>query len=178
MSKARQIFSIFHELAHLLRKSGGVDFLQETFSDRANPNYYLVEQKCNEFAGEFLFPTALFQTNIPPFNESNINKMADAFKVSREVILRKYLDTKIIDYKKYKAFTDKWLCEYFKSRQKKEGDEGGGNSHNTRKSYLGKYYIDLAFSHFYQGKIDSETLCGYLGINETALPAFEGYALR
>ena len=177
MSKARQIFSIFHELAHLLRKSGGIDILKETFNDRATSDYQLIEQKCNEFAGEFLLPKDVFLAERLTFSERAITELADHFKVSREVVLRKYLDANLIDDKTYKSFTDKWLGDYFKSRQRKKDDDGG-NPYYTKKSYLGMYYINLAFSQYYQGKINAEMLADYLGEKVGNLSTFEGYVLR
>jgi len=178
MAKARQIFSIFHEVAHLLYKSGGVDALQESFYDRFRDDYYAIEQTCNEFAGEFLLPSAVFQINTPAFNEANLTEMADSFKVSREVVLRKYLKSKLINYETYKFYSGKWSKEFLESRRNKKEDDSGGSHYNTKKSYLGKHYINLAFSHYYQGKIDIETLAGYLDVKVSNLPDFERHAMR
>jgi Zn-dependent peptidase ImmA (M78 family) len=177
MSKSRQIFSIFHEIAHLLFKAGGVDVLQESFSDRLHSNYYSIEQKCNEFAGEFLLPTSIFKANYPSFNEENITELSDIYKVSREVILRKYLNLQLISSNTYKQYSEKWLKEYYDFRKKKS-DNSGGDHYNNKISYLGKYYINLVFSHYYQGKIDAISLADYLNIKVGNVPTFEGYVLR
>ena len=178
MPKTRQIFSIFHELAHLLFKAGGVDNLQESFYDRLQSDYYAIEQKCNEFSGEFLLPASVFLKNHPAFSEDNLSKMADAFKVSREVILRKYYNSNLISSETYRSYTNKWLNEYFTSRKEKKGKSEGGDPYLTKKLYLGEYYINLVFSHYYQGKIDIEILANYLGVKVGNMPTFEGYVLR
>ncbi|MCL2137926.1 MAG: ImmA/IrrE family metallo-endopeptidase [Treponema sp.] len=178
MSKTRQIFSIFHEVGHLLYKAGGVDALQESFFKHLSSDYYAIEQKCNEFAGEFLLPMSVFQVNTPVFSEANLIEMADTFKVSREVVLRKYLNSNLITAKTYKSYTEKWLKEFLDSRRKKKENKSGGDHYNTKMSYLGMYYINLVFSHYYKGNIDVERLADYLGIKVGNIPAFEGYVLR
>ena len=177
MPKARQIFTIFHEIGHLLFKAGGVDVLEESFYNRLQSDYYAIEQMCNKFASEFLLPVAEFKNNYPAFNEENLTKMADIYKVSREVILRKYLDFNLISSEIYKEHAKKWLKEYLDSRKAKKDSASGGDHYNTKKAYLGEYYINLAFSHYYQGKIDIETLSGYLNVKIGNIPTFEGYVL-
>jgi Zn-dependent peptidase ImmA (M78 family) len=177
MSKARQIFTIFHELGHLLFKAGGVDHLQESYYSRLQSDYYAIEQKCNEFAGEFLLPAAVFKARREAFSEEAVSYMAAEYKVSREVVLRKYLNEKLITPETYRFLTQKWVKEYLDSRAPKKGEDSSGNPYNTKKAYLGAYYINLAFSHYYQGRIDIETLADYLGLKVGNVPAFEGYAL-
>jgi len=56
-AKIRQIFTLFHELAHLLFKTGGVDLRHDDFIGGMRGNYKRIEVFCNNFAGEFLVPT-------------------------------------------------------------------------------------------------------------------------
>ena len=76
-SKSRQIFTIFHELAHILLGKGSVDFLrrENIFNARDNdkdfylPEEYKLEIICNNFAGKFLVPERDFNdkvSNYPP----------------------------------------------------------------------------------------------------------------
>jgi len=178
MPKTRQIFTIFHEIGHLLFKSGGVDILQESFIDRLQSDYYAIEQKCNEFAGEFLFPAALFQEVQTSFSEQNLDELANRFKVSREVVLRKYFDFNLITSDIYKFYTEKWLKAYLSSRDKVKTSDPGGDPYYTKIAYLGSHYINLAFSQYYQGKIDIETLSDYLNIKVGNIPTLERYVLR
>jgi Zn-dependent peptidase ImmA (M78 family) len=178
MSKARQIFTIFHELGHLLFKAGGVDPLQESFYARFHADYFAIEQKCNEFAGEFLLPAVVFKSRYEAFSEEAVSYMAGEFKVSREVVLRKYLNEKLITPQTYKTLTKKWVKEYLDSRAPKKDADTSGNPYNTKKAYLGAYYINLVFSHYYQGRIDIETLADYLNVKVGNVATFEGYALR
>lgn len=63
MPKSRQIFTIFHELAHLLYRTGGIDVRSETFFRQLKGDYSRIEVKCNRFAGEFLLPESRPRTN-------------------------------------------------------------------------------------------------------------------
>lgn len=52
--KSRQIFSIFHELAHLLLGTGGVDTRKDDYIDYLEGDDRKIEVLCNRFAGAFL----------------------------------------------------------------------------------------------------------------------------
>jgi hypothetical protein len=66
-----------------------------------------------ETSGVYKRPAAVFKEVYTHFNEKNISELADTFKVSREVVLRKYLDFNLITPDIYKSYTEKWLKEYF-----------------------------------------------------------------
>lgn len=177
MPKSRQIFTIFHELAHLLYRSGGidVDVRAETFFRQLTGDYSRLEVKCNQFAGEFLLPESILKEEHPVVDEKFISGLAVRYKVSREVVLRRYLDLHIINKKAYEEFTSRWKDEYEKS---KDAHSTGGNYYLTQMAYLGKTYIDLAFRRYFQEKISIEGLADYLGIKVKNIPTFEGYCLR
>lgn len=58
-AKTRQIFTLFHELAHLLFETSGIDSIDEmpTRSESAER----IEVVCNAFAAEFLLPERVFR---------------------------------------------------------------------------------------------------------------------
>lgn len=98
-SKNRQIFTLFHELAHLLFQTGGVDKPIEDYLRYLDGNNRLIEILCNRFAGEFLVPTEDFKSRLRdvPIDDKSIQGMADYYHVSREVILRKIYDEGLVD---------------------------------------------------------------------------------
>ena len=55
MSAVRQIFTLFHELGHLLLNKGGIDF-REHIENHLSDSYRRDEIFCNAFAGAFLVP--------------------------------------------------------------------------------------------------------------------------
>jgi len=56
MPKTRQIFTIFHELAHLLFGTGGVDYRVDEYHLFPPSKVNKIEIFCNQFAGAFLVP--------------------------------------------------------------------------------------------------------------------------
>ena len=86
-SFARQIFTLFHELAHILFKTGGVDTHIEDYIDHLQGDNKQIEIVCNRFAGEFLVPSSDFVNRAMSYdvNESYICELSDLYNVSREV---------------------------------------------------------------------------------------------
>lgn len=96
-----QKFTLFHELAHLILKSEGFSNLN---------NYFLpnTEKKCNKLAAEILIPSndldykMSFYHNIT--NEKLriiIPKLANHYKVSKEVVVRRLLDNGYLNHEYY-----------------------------------------------------------------------------
>ena len=175
MPKSRQIFTIFHELGHLLYRSGGIDFRSNDFNKQLKGEYSKIEIKCNRFAGEFLLPEFILNEEHLVLDEEFISDLANRYKVSREVVLRRYLDLHIIDKKAYEEFTSRWKVEFEKQKSAKSS---GGDYYLTKMAYLGKTYINLAFSKYFQEKISIGGLADYLDIKVKNVPTFEGYFLR
>lgn len=166
LSKNRQIFTLFHELAHLFLGIGGVDFVINRFIESLNNEDKKIEVVCNKFAGEFLVPSKDFINVIQQyqeFNESIFEKLAKYFCVSKEVILRKLLDLNRVDQETYDELSKKWNEEAKKAR-KKSKESGGGDYYATQISYLGKNYLDLVFKEYYRNYIDKYQLADFLNM--------------
>lgn len=170
-SKNRQIFTLFHELAHLLFHDSYLDILDHRIweMEAKDPNH--IEVKCNKFAGHFLVPDTYFLKNYSHSNTSDasILKIAEQFKVSREVILRKMFDSKLIDREQFLDKMKEW------SQQKKEDkkDKKSGNYHNNQMTYLGEAYLSLVFTNYYQGKLNIERATEYLGVSVKSFSSIE-----
>ena len=64
-AKVRQIFTLFHELAHILFHTSGFDPLDENyFRGQLKGSNKKIETMCNEFAGAFLVPEESLPKNI------------------------------------------------------------------------------------------------------------------
>ena len=59
-------------------------------------------------------------SNYHPPHDDELRSLARLYKVSREVILRKYLDRKIINQEFYESKTKQWAEEY-RERKKRTG---------------------------------------------------------
>lgn len=140
MSDSRQIFTLFHELGHLLLGSSGINYFDARRTDSYSGEYMRIEQFCNAFANEFLVPSSEFDINGIDVSEQDIVRESANYCVSREVILRKFLNAGFITHEKYQSFVDKWIEDYQKSRKNKD-TEAGGNPYYSIRSYLGLSYI-------------------------------------
>lgn len=172
MPISRQIFTLFHELGHLLYHLGGVDFRDNKLIDRTSRKYQLYEINCNKFANETLVPSEILITQDLQISEKKIKGLAHDFSVSREVILRNYFDLGLIDEQYYTKMVRKWAKEFEKIKKKSKG----GNYYHNQITYLGNTYIDLAFQKYYQNRITIENLSNYLNIKESNISSFEHYA--
>lgn len=175
--KIRQIFTLFHELAHLLFKTGGIDLRHDDFIRRMREPNKRIEVFCNKFAGEFLVPTEDIKPQIrnKAIDDNLLIKLAQKYSVSREVILRKCLDLNQITKAFYEAKVKEWKEE---SSTRVSTGSSGGNPYNTKRAYLGSYYIETAFGKYYHGAISKTQLADYLGMREAHVSTFEGYVLH
>ncbi len=169
MPDSRQVFTLFHELAHLLFRSGGVDFRSRGVV-RSFEGYYLnTEIACNRFANLFLVPQDTFDSFRFERTESYFERLADYFSVSREVILRNCFDRGFVNEQYYSEMSAKWI-----EQAKEHKEEGsGGNYYYSQRAYLGDKYIGLVYGKYYQNKITIDTVAEYLNVKVKNLPAFE-----
>ncbi|MHA1344291.1 MAG: ImmA/IrrE family metallo-endopeptidase [Promethearchaeota archaeon] len=173
MPTTRQIFTIFHELGHLLMNSGGIDFRNPDIPDSFKNIYSEYETLCNKFTNNFLVPSKYFESEKLIKSEKFWEDLSEKYCVSREVILRNYLDRGLVTENEYDKYTNKWIEE---AKGRKERGSGG-NYYYNQMTYLGEKYINLAFSKFYQEKITIENLSEILNIKVKNIPNLEHYAL-
>ena len=172
MAKTRQIFTLFHELGHLLFETSGIDKLNDDYIDILPEHDKDIEILCNRLAAEILVPSDDFETSIKGVrvNESSVTKLADIYKVSREVVLRKFLDRGTVNESTYKELTTKWIEE---AKKKKQERKGGGDYYNTQIAYLGDKYLEIAFNAYYKKTISEMQLADYLNVKTDNLPSLE-----
>lgn len=170
MPDSRQVFTLFHELGHLLLRSGGIDFRSSDAVRSFAGHYRDVEVMCNRFAGEFLVPQEAIEQFEPIITESNIQELADFFSVSREVILRRYRDRGFVDEVSYDRMTSKWTQQ---AKKRREEAEGSGNYYYNVKTYLGERYVDLVYGKYYQSKITADAAADYLNVKAKNLSTIE-----
>ena len=171
----RQIFSLFHELAHLLLRRNGITRGVKIGGEG-------IERFCNRFAAEFLVPSSDFETRLDfsDYDGTAIWELARHYKVSRPVILLKLIDQQIFEPDDYERMTKKWK-EAHESNLEKAAESknlGGGDYYNTRAVYLGYRFMELAFSRYHQGACSIEELAEHLNVKVKNLPGLEERLLR
>jgi len=175
-SKTRQCFTLFHEFAHLIFHTSGIDTLGNEYIDELPQQAQQIEVLCNRFAAEFLLP----ENELDEFlagkepSEQAAEDIARHFHVSREVVYRKFLARGLIDQETYTEAAERWTAQ----RQRGGGGGGGGNPYWTKISYLGRDYIRLALGQYHQNKIDQDQLADYLDWKPRNIDALEEYFSR
>lgn len=168
LSMNRQIFTLFHEIYHIISKTSGFDFLDDNeLVSYSNTSNYEIEINCNAFAGEFLVPNKDFEKELKSrdINDSLIESLSRKYSVSREVIARKLLDKRKISQVYYDSRRQQFNQDYFRfSLINKEEKKTKGNYYYTQLAYKGKHYTEIAFHNFYANKISVGQLSQYMNM--------------
>jgi Zn-dependent peptidase ImmA (M78 family)/transcriptional regulator with XRE-family HTH domain len=175
---ARQVFTLFHELAHILFGVSGITDVDETYVQFMSPPQRLMEMKCNEYAAEVLVPEDAFRgevfrgQNASP--ETLIVRLAKKYSVSREVILRKFLNYDLVTPAYYEQKVAQWNKDYLRDVDK----TSGGNYYLTRLAYLGEGFARIAFRNYHAGEVSKSELATHLNMNARNIDRMEDYLSR
>ncbi len=176
-SKSRQTFSLMHELAHLLFHVNGLSKFNQDYLSQLPTAEKQLEVFCNAIAAELLIPEPDFQKHIQHIprnaeqaNDALFSELADRYSVSREAILRRFLDRGRVS----SSFYNKKSTEWAKQKQK----TGGGNYYHSQGAYISNTFAKEVVSRHYQHKISLEQAADFLGIKPKNYTDFETSILR
>jgi len=171
-----RIFTLFHEVAHVLLGASTLHSRSPFESDDAT------EEWCNHLAAATLIPKedllSLYQVqNLgrnAPWSQQKVESLARRYGVSPAAMVRR-LDT--FDRIASGAFHE--LRKTFDQRRSNEAvsdtkdGAGGGNFYNTRLTQLGSLLPSLAFRGFYANAISAGDLSDIMGTKVQNLGTFE-----
>ena len=157
MSFARQNFTLFHELYHLISNTSGAEIIRDDFYVYLNDKQMHSEKSCDVFANAFLVPLSDFkeELNKMPIDEDRITDLAILYSVSKEAIMYKLLTMGKITHSDYDRLKDVFYGDALRNLQRKTEGHGGGNYYLTKLSYLGQRYTGDVFKEFFSGRIDN-----------------------
>lgn len=145
-SKAAQMFTLAHELAHVwLGQSAAFDLRElQPASDE-------VERACDQIAAEFLVPAQeLKQFWLSIVDESDrFEAVARKFKVSRIVAARRALDLRLITRKEFLEF----YREYQKEERKTARYHKGGDFYALQTMRIGRRFAEAVVRAVREGKL-------------------------
>lgn len=156
-SYAGRIFTIFHELAHILRHQSGM-CLFERATERQKE-----EWECNEFAGGFLAPDNLIEK---ADDLATIAKYASKLKVSREVYLRRLKEENKISDMRFFSLLDQIKATY-KKLQKKKG--GFVKPEVKSRASRGETFFNMVMEAMYNNQISYTKASNALNLNMSTL---------
>lgn len=176
LSFTRQIFTLFHELCHIIYKTSGVDVLNDqAYHSSLTSSDLAIERACNAFAGAFLVPDEDFNKQIRGKSptEEFVRSLASAYGVSREVILRKFLDVHWISQDEYMERSSEYTQDYFRAQKESSASKSAkGNYYNTQASYKGRQYTELVFNRYYANRITLAQAAQYMNMKIPSIKAF------
>ncbi len=121
-SKAAQIFTFAHELAHIWVGESGISSVQLEERD-VGPNTD-VERFCNKVAAEFLTPVDEFRSRwlLDRDLSEQVDALAYHFKVSRIVVARRARDLNFVSDEVYRQFFAQERRKWLEASASKGGD--------------------------------------------------------
>ncbi|PPD34118.1 MAG: DNA-binding protein [Methylomonas sp.] len=176
-TKTRQIFSLLHELAHLLMNINGLSKFDSRYIERLTSEEKTIEQFCNAIAAEILIPsddftqqTINFPQNVDSVSDERFSEIANRYSVSREAILRRFLDQGRASQNFYEQKATFW------ADQKKTGR--GGDWYASQNVYLSHRFSSEVFTQYYRNQISMEQASDLLGIKAKNFAGLEQKVLQ
>lgn len=161
-SKAAQMFTLAHELAHLWLGESGIS---DTEVGRVSEQ--VVERWCNRVAAEFLMPLAQLrqehQADAPVAVE--IQRLAKLFKVSTLVALRRLFDAGFIDQA---TLWQSYREEVARIGLLDKGGSGGGDFYRTLGARTGKRFAQAVLSSTLEGQTLFQDAFRMLGVRKSS----------
>ena len=163
-AKSAQMFTLAHELAHLLLGSSAA-FDLRGMQPAADPT----EQLCNQAAAEFLVPSDLLRDTWHEIREENLSfqAIASRFKVSEIVAARRAQDLRLITWDQFWDFYRENLA------RRNVAPSGGGNFYANQDFRVGRPFAAAVVQAAREGNLlysEAYRLIGLYG------KTFEKYA--
>jgi len=163
-TKAAQMFTLAHELAHIWLGTSALSNL------KATPEQGLPDEEvwCNAVAAELLVPLKALRPELQqnePLTDALLLRLACNFKVSSLVILRRLLDAQWLTREQ---FDTAWAKENVRLRAKAQASGGGGNFYNTAFARVGKRFAHALVVSTLEGQTLRRDAFRLLGIKKTS----------
>ena len=146
---------------------------------RLSPPERAIERFCNRIAAEILVPAqdfavqvAGFPRNVEALTSDEFAALAVRYRVSREVILRRFRDADRVS----QAFYEERKREWDGQRPEKEGS--GGNFYLTRGAYLSERLMSEVFTRYGRRQITVDEAADFIGVKPKQVDELESRFLR
>lgn len=177
--KAR-IFSLFHELGHILLNEGGICDPSKFGGEESSKKGRSIEAFCNFFAGAVLIPKEnllchrLVAGKTPSYKwpERTLGTISNDFRVSKEVVLRRLLIAGLTSREFYSIKHNEWM----KIEKKPDSAKGKGIKRDIPRECLqrnGMPLTTLVLDSYRNDRITTSDVADYLGIRVKHIPRIE-----
>jgi Zn-dependent peptidase ImmA (M78 family) len=172
-------FSIIHELVHILKRQSTLcNEMVASFSSSAE------EVFCNAVAGEVLVPAASLNTyltakSLTTISLDDVIKIASRFSISKEVVIRRLLDTGRLMKDEYTAFANEIHQNFLQQKEEEKLARQEGRKQQIPKN-VSREAIDktspticrILLIGYSDGFFSKQEVSGFLGIKEKHIPKF------
>ncbi len=161
-TKAAQMFTLAHELAHLWL---GASALSNIGAESWRQGFRPEEVWCNAVAAELLVPLADLRADLRVEEPlAAVPRLAQAFKVSTLVILRRLFDAKRLDRP---SFDSAWTQECEQLRALARSGDGGGDFYRTTLARVSPRFARALVASTLEGQTLYRDAFRMLGIAKT-----------
>jgi len=161
-SKAAQMFTLAHELAHIWLGESGIS--DPKVGHVPAPG---IERWCNSVAAELLMPLEMLRQEYQPENPvpQEIQRLARSFKVSTLVALRRLFEAEFITHE---MLWQRYRDEVARIRDLDRGGSGGGDFYRTLGARTGKRFARAVVSSTLEGQTLFQDAFRMLGVRKSA----------
>jgi len=175
-TKTRQIFSLLHELTHVLCDRSGISRFDNRGIEELPPIDRAIERFCNALAGEILVPMADFAVAARNFipnraSDEEFAALAQRYHVSRSVVLRRFVERGQTTMEFYLAKDRDWAAQIQKG-------SSGGSYYSTQGSYLSEQFLREVVSRYSRRLLTKAEAAEMIGVKPRNFERFEDLVLR
>ncbi|MCI0600627.1 MAG: XRE family transcriptional regulator [Beijerinckiaceae bacterium] len=181
---ARRVFSLLHELVHLMLHQSGVSDLD---IDSARPaREKTVEVFCNAVAAAALMPKDIFLAERAidergpgrhEWTDNTVQSLATLFGVSQESVIRRLLTfgrtTEAFYSRKRAQYSDEFRAKKEREREQRADKSMARNVPRETVGDLGRPFVRLVLENFRQDRLTLSDVSGYLGVKVRHVPNIE-----
>jgi len=178
-ASAGRIFSLAHELGHLLLNEGGIC----EFFERTSAESQRIEVFCNGVAAELTMPRTVFlvdhtvrSTGREAWTHRLVSEVATRFSVSREAVLVRLQTLNRIGVSVARAIMGEIRASYVMAKPDRGESKGGPKRHILILKYNGRAFTQLVLRAYHRERITPVDVSDYLAAKVKHLPELEASA--
>jgi Zn-dependent peptidase ImmA (M78 family)/transcriptional regulator with XRE-family HTH domain len=183
-----RLFTLLHELCHLVLNSGGLCDLHEVRHRQAQQSVEdRVEHYCNQVAAGVLMPRARIMAE-PMFKGKaqwtleDLVEIGKRYSASTEALLLRLVNLNITTWDTYWEFKPQLEAAYAEARQREKdrqkSSDGGPTYYTIKARNLGHSYVQSVLDAFQSHAISSYDVVDYLDVKFGQLPKLQAAAQR
>lgn len=169
-TKAAQIFTMIHELAHIWLGTSALSDAAMTATDGVTEELW-----CNRVAAEVLVPLTTLRTDYRgEASTEELERLARKYRVSTLVVLKRIFDARFLSWEDYRERYEDERARVIGILAARRGEEGGGNYYYTQPIRLSRQFAQAVIASAFEGSTTYRDAYHLLGTKKHA--TFENLA--